>query len=202
VDEAVCPSFITASQRTQGRIASELADLRKYTGASKPVARSFRGTAYSPRFNMSGSLAMFDATRLASSIVICFASKASSGRAAIDICHGKTVCVPFDVAAGKLFGAPWRRKAARHSTSPRRARARLNPSLNPNRRFSLTRSDWLAKRRAAGQTFGARTLHPRASSRSPFLHAGCRSRSPSALSSVGNTHTTCHKSDARQQAEH
>jgi hypothetical protein len=124
VDEAVCPSFITASQRTQGRIASELADLRKYTGASKPVARSFRGTAYSPRFNMSGSLAMFDATRLASSIVICFASKASSGRAAIDICHGKTVCVPFDVAAGKLFGAPWRRKAARHSTSPRRARAR------------------------------------------------------------------------------
>jgi hypothetical protein len=37
VDEAVCPSFITASQRTQGRIASELADLRKYTGASKPA---------------------------------------------------------------------------------------------------------------------------------------------------------------------
>src|SRR6516164_11440059 len=39
---------------------------------------AFRGTSYSPRFNMSGSLAMFDATRLASSIVICFASTASS----------------------------------------------------------------------------------------------------------------------------
>jgi hypothetical protein len=37
-----------------------------------------RGTAYSPRFNKSGSLAMFDATRLASSIVICFASMASA----------------------------------------------------------------------------------------------------------------------------
>jgi hypothetical protein len=33
---------------------------------------------YSPRFNISGSLAMFDATRLASSIVICFASMASA----------------------------------------------------------------------------------------------------------------------------
>jgi hypothetical protein len=31
-----------------------------------------------PRFNISGSLAMFDATRLASSIVICFASMASA----------------------------------------------------------------------------------------------------------------------------
>ena len=47
-------------------------------GGSKPVARSFSGTAYSSLFNMSGSLAMFDATRLASSIVICFASKASA----------------------------------------------------------------------------------------------------------------------------
>src|SRR5262245_45680802 len=37
-----------------------------------------KGTAHSPRFNMSGSLAMFDATRLASSIVICFASMASA----------------------------------------------------------------------------------------------------------------------------
>ena len=37
-----------------------------------------RQTAYSPRFNISGSLAMFDATRLASSIVICFASMAST----------------------------------------------------------------------------------------------------------------------------
>jgi hypothetical protein len=45
---------------------------------SKPVARGFSDTAYSSRFNMSGSLAMFDATRLASSIVICFASMASS----------------------------------------------------------------------------------------------------------------------------
>ena len=36
------------------------------------------GTAHSARFNMSGSLAMFDATRLASSIVICFASMASA----------------------------------------------------------------------------------------------------------------------------
>src|SRR5215471_871960 len=50
----------------------------EYAGDSKPVARSFRGTVYSPRFNMSGSLAMFDATRLASSIVICFASRASA----------------------------------------------------------------------------------------------------------------------------
>src|SRR5262245_17496392 len=33
---------------------------------------------YSPPFNMSGSLAIFDATRLASSIVICFASMASA----------------------------------------------------------------------------------------------------------------------------
>jgi hypothetical protein len=31
-----------------------------------------------PPFNISGSLAMFDATRLASSIVICFASMASA----------------------------------------------------------------------------------------------------------------------------
>jgi hypothetical protein len=31
-----------------------------------------------PRFNISGSLAMLDATRLASSIVICFAAMASS----------------------------------------------------------------------------------------------------------------------------
>ena len=31
-----------------------------------------------PRFNISGSLAMFDSTRLASSIVICFASMASA----------------------------------------------------------------------------------------------------------------------------
>jgi len=43
-----------------------------------PVVRSFRGMAYSPRFNMSGSLAIFDATRLASSIVICFAPMASA----------------------------------------------------------------------------------------------------------------------------
>ena len=49
---------------------------RGVAGAGEiPRARS---TAYSPRFNMSGSLAMFDATRLASSIVICFASKASA----------------------------------------------------------------------------------------------------------------------------
>ena len=34
VDEAVCPSFITASQRTQGRIASELADLSTRDGPS------------------------------------------------------------------------------------------------------------------------------------------------------------------------
>src|SRR5262244_1613816 len=52
----------------------------EYAGDSKPVARGFRGTVYSPRFNMSGSLAMFDATRLASSIVICFASRASAPR--------------------------------------------------------------------------------------------------------------------------
>src|SRR5205807_9196385 len=44
----------------------------------KAVARSFRGRVYSPRFNMSGNLAMLDATRLASSIVICFASMASA----------------------------------------------------------------------------------------------------------------------------
>jgi hypothetical protein len=37
-----------------------------------------RQTAYSPRFNMSGSFAMLEATRLASSIVICFASMASA----------------------------------------------------------------------------------------------------------------------------
>ena len=36
------------------------------------------GPTHSPRFNMSGSLAMFDATRLASSIVICFTSMASA----------------------------------------------------------------------------------------------------------------------------
>src|SRR5260370_34384786 len=36
------------------------------------------GRTHSPRFNMSGSLAMFDATRLASSIFICFASMASA----------------------------------------------------------------------------------------------------------------------------
>src|SRR5262245_41962713 len=44
----------------------------------KAVARSFRGRVYSPRFKMSGNLAMLDATRLASSIVICFASMASA----------------------------------------------------------------------------------------------------------------------------
>src|SRR5262249_35649449 len=37
-----------------------------------------RQTAYSPRFNMSGSFAMLEATRLASSIAICFASMASA----------------------------------------------------------------------------------------------------------------------------
>src|SRR5262245_50661809 len=67
---------------------------------------------------------MFDATRLASSIVICFASMASTlGRAAIDICHGKTVCVAHHVAAGKFLGAPWGRKVARHFAGPRRVNA-------------------------------------------------------------------------------
>src|SRR5262249_21476457 len=37
------------------------------------------------------------------------------GRTAVDICHGKTVCVPHYVAAGKFVGAPWGRKVARHS---------------------------------------------------------------------------------------
>jgi hypothetical protein len=74
----------------------------------------------SPRFNTSGSLAMFDATRLASSMVICFASMASASvERSIHICYRKTVCVPHDVAAGKFLGAPWGRKTARHSTSPR-----------------------------------------------------------------------------------
>jgi hypothetical protein len=43
-------------------------------GFKERLADSF----YSSRFNISGSLAMFDATRLASSIVICFASRASA----------------------------------------------------------------------------------------------------------------------------
>jgi len=62
------PAAIAAAPRTPRRRWS-------HRGDSKPVAQS---TAYSARFNMSGSLAMFDATRLASSIVICFASTASS----------------------------------------------------------------------------------------------------------------------------
>ena len=90
----------------------------------KAVARSFRGRVYSPRFNMSGNLAMLDATRLASSIVICFASIGLGlGRTAVDICHGKTVCVPYYVAAGKFSarhgGGRWR------VIQPRLARSRL-----------------------------------------------------------------------------
>ena len=45
------------------------------------------------------------------------------GRAAIDICHGKTVCVPHHVTAGKFLGAPWGRKVARHFAGPRRVNA-------------------------------------------------------------------------------
>src|SRR5215831_14007334 len=41
-----------------------------------------------PRFNISGSLAMFDATRLASSIVICFASMASACTSGFGACCG------------------------------------------------------------------------------------------------------------------
>src|SRR5215471_8445033 len=88
----------------------------EYAGDSKPVARSFRGTVYSPRFNMSGSLAMFDATRLASSIVHLLCLQGFGlGRTAIDVCHGKTVCVPHHIASGKFVGVPWGRQAASHS---------------------------------------------------------------------------------------
>src|SRR2546425_6774800 len=37
------------------------------------------------------------------------------GRTAIDVCHGKTVCVPHHVAAGKFVGVPWGGKATSHS---------------------------------------------------------------------------------------
>src|SRR5207253_8548264 len=37
------------------------------------------------------------------------------GRTAVNVCHGKTVCVPHHVATGKVLGAPWGRKAAVHS---------------------------------------------------------------------------------------
>jgi hypothetical protein len=63
--------------------------------------------AGSPPFNISGSLAMFDATRLASSIVIMLCLDGFGlGGAAIDICYGKTVCVAYHVAAGKFLGTP------------------------------------------------------------------------------------------------
>src|SRR5260370_19860441 len=39
------------------------------------------------------------------------------GRAAIDICYSKTVCVPHHVAPRKFLGTPWRRKVARHSVT-------------------------------------------------------------------------------------
>jgi hypothetical protein len=41
------------------------------------------------------------------------------GGAAIDICYGKTVCVPYHVAARKFLGTPRGRKTARHSISRR-----------------------------------------------------------------------------------
>jgi hypothetical protein len=63
-------------------------------------------------------LAMFDATRFIHRHLLCLYGF-GLGLAAIDICHGKTVRVPHHVAVGKFLGAPWGRKAARHSTSLR-----------------------------------------------------------------------------------
>src|SRR5262249_57035579 len=46
------------------------------------------------------------------------------GRTAIDVCHGKTVCVPHHIASGKFVGVPWGRQAASHSiTSSARSKS-------------------------------------------------------------------------------
>src|SRR2546430_11215034 len=64
---------------------------------------------------MSVSLAMFDATsRFIHRHLLCFYGF-GLGQAAIHVCHGKTVCVPHHVAAGKFVGMPWGRKATSHS---------------------------------------------------------------------------------------
>jgi len=116
-------------------------------------------TALSPRFNMSGSFAMLEATSLASSIVICFASMASGlGRATIDICQGKTVRVPHHVAGGKFLGAPWGRKAARHSTSLRPLALSLIQRSNRSGGWTQTTTSWIALLLGALRCVGARAF--------------------------------------------
>src|SRR5262249_55347695 len=103
----------------------------EYAGDSKPVARSFRGTVYSPRFNMSGSLAMFDATRFIHRHLLCLQGF-GLGRTAIDVCHGKTVCVPHHIASEKFVGVPWGRQAASHSITSSAATSSLSGTVRPS----------------------------------------------------------------------
>jgi hypothetical protein len=65
---------------TRGRVESRVrAPQRRFGESARGYSSRFNMSgSLSSRFNLSGSLAMFDATRLASSIVICFASMASS----------------------------------------------------------------------------------------------------------------------------
>src|SRR6266446_854044 len=74
-----------------------------------------------PRFNISGSLAMFDATRLASSIVICFASMASA-----------SVERPETYATAKPFGS--RTTLPPENLSARRGGGRWRVIRSPRRR--------------------------------------------------------------------
>lgn len=83
--EPGCLSFkdladVLSAQKSVPSLAQldELIDRTKIGAEEVQPYLGFKAGNYSPRFRRSGSLAMFDATRLASSIVICFASKASA----------------------------------------------------------------------------------------------------------------------------
>jgi hypothetical protein len=56
---------------------AQIAKLHRRAAEQRDESAPFQLIEF-PRFNISGNLAMFDATRLASSIVICFASMASA----------------------------------------------------------------------------------------------------------------------------
>src|SRR5262249_18745748 len=85
------------------------------------------------------------------------------GRTAVDTCHGKTVCVPHYVAAGKFVGAPWGRKMARHSiTSSARARS-VGGTVEGDGRNQPNRQDARISHRQLAPSRGARYFDPQSS---------------------------------------
>jgi hypothetical protein len=108
---------------------SWMAGLRKYAGDSKAVARSY--------FNMSGNLAMLDATRLASSIVICFASMASASVNGHRRMPRQNRLRPSPRSHRKFVGVPWGRKAASHSITSSARASSVGGTSRPSARAVL-----------------------------------------------------------------